>query len=446
MAIHIYTGSVGSGKTYHMVNSVIIPFLLDPQTKARRLYHNIRLNPHVIEGEHLFPSALCSRVFPVTNEEMLSLILDMEKIAGSLIVIDEFQLIWPSSKGMTNPKHLEFFTTHRHHMIDICIGTQDIENIVKNVRNLVEVENHFRALKDIGFSSGYVVDRYYNRSKKRGSRFNAKYDPAKFKFYNSHAISATAAGLSETPMVRPTRYYRFIIFLVFAGVFFGGYMIWSLFARYESRATLAKQNASVSPSSLPVASSLPTSIKPHKSDHPPVVGVSYSGQPLIVDKSFRVTSLIRIGIKRVYTLSDLSPVPEGTPGRNFRMVRYDDSWNVGDLVQVGDVVPAYNPSPAFPVDKEPVKENPKTSVPVSVQKNYASSVASAPYYEEPVPAEPSPASAPYPVPDNSISLQGDILPVPGNNLGLEKSLRFGTNSVAVQNAVVTPGFHNLQNK
>lgn len=439
MAIHIFTGNVGSGKTYHIVNQVIIPFLLEPHTAKRKIIHNVRLNNHVIESEFLFPFALSDRVRQLSNSDMESAILDMEKIAGSLVVIDEFQLIWPSSKGMTNPKHLEFFTTHRHHMIDICIGTQDIENIVKVVRNLVEVENHFKALKDVGFSGGYVVERYYNRSKKLGSRFNAKYDPDKFKFYNSHALSATSAGLKETPMVKSTRLYRVMIAVSIVGVLIAGCFFWTAYKRFSTvPVPPAKPSAPLTPEPLAAVVPSPASNAP-KGEHLPVIALSYSGQPITIDKSFRVTSLIRLGLKRVYTLSDLSERLEDSLGKSFRVVRYDDSWQVGELVQVGNEVPHWSPSPSAPVAE---KNLDVYKIPVSrVQVPVSSAPVSVPEIVEASSYSP-PADYSYGEP---LSVPGDISSL-ASNPGLGKTLRFGMNSVPAQNPVTIPGFRNLQNR
>lgn len=439
MAIHIFTGNVGSGKTYHIVNQVIIPFLLEPHTAKRKILHNVRLNNHVIESEFLFPFALADRVRQLPNSEMESAILDMEKIAGSLVVIDEFQLIWPSSKGMTNPKHLEFFTTHRHHMIDICIGTQDVENIVKVVRNLVEVENHFKALKDVGFSGGYVVERYYNRSKKLGSRFNAKYDPDKFKFYNSHALSATSAGLKETPMVKPTGLYRVMIAASIVGVLIAGYFFWKSYNHFSAVPVLpAKPSAPLTPEPLAAVAPPPVSNTP-KGEHLPVIALSYSGQSITIDKSFRVTGLIRLGLKRVYTLSDLSERLEDSLGKSFRVVRYDDAWQVGELVQVGKEVPRWSPSPSAPVVEKNVDAY---KIPVSRSPLPLASVPTPEVLSSPASSYSSSADYSYSAP---LSTPGDISSL-ASNPGLGKTLGFGMNAVPAQNPVTVPGFRNLQNK
>ena len=157
------------------------------------------------------------------------------------------------------------------------------------------------------------------------------------------------------------------------------------YSRFAAPALSAKTPVPVVP--LPVVSPLPASSNPMKNNHAPVTGISYSGLPITVDKNFRVTGLIRIGLKRVYTLSDLSERPENSIGKNFRMVRYDDSWQVGDLVQVGDNAPHWSaPSNPLPIPeraREVSRSTPAHSVPF--EPPLLSSF-------DPVPGEPLPAS------------------------------------------------------
>lgn len=350
MSIQVFTGAVGSGKTYHIVNDVIIPHLRDPLTSARKIIHNVRLKPRVIETEYFFPFSLNEKVFQFTNDQIMSAVSDMEKIQGALIIIDEFQLIWPSSKGMTNPKHLEFFTTHRHYMIDIIIGTQDLDNIVKQVRNLVEVENHFKALKHIGMTSGYVVEAYFNKSRKPDLRLNRRYDPEKFKFYQSHATSALQAGHKEVrvrPATHALKYY--VAMLVIAGILIigGFYRIYSRTQNIDQRLAPPKSELNgLGDIHSSAVSAKPVKVdekKTTKADHPEIRALTYNGEMVTLSKSFRVSGLTRIGIKRIYTLSEISDHMEGIDGKSYRVVKFEDAWQVGELVQIGNTPIYYNP-------------------------------------------------------------------------------------------------------
>ena len=125
--IYFLEGQVGSGKTYHMVNEIIIPNLKE----GKRIYNNVPLRVDNIESEFFQLGYCLDRVFTLTQENFKTIIQDPEKFSKSLFVIDECHDFFWSHKGLSDEQILKFFAMHRHHLCHIILASQDRDKVAK---------------------------------------------------------------------------------------------------------------------------------------------------------------------------------------------------------------------------------------------------------------------------------------------------------------------------
>lgn len=335
----MFSGNPGTGKTYHIVKEVILPELLS--ANPRKIFHNIRLKPEVIECELLRPTALHDLVRPVTSEWYLTMYKNLDELRGSLIIIDEVQNVFNSGRPMSDLKLVEFFTTHRHHCIDIVLGTQENSNINKVVRSLIEVDNRFYKLKDKTGVNAYRVETWYKDDRKATGTKKRFYDPEFFKYYSSYAQGAVSAGLAETPVIPKNnvmRYYLVLAGLALLFVFCSGYSVYSSFAHKSDK--LVDKDVKKSASAVPVVLPHSDGLKlqrvslPDKPSDKEIMVPLLSGGYSTLKNSFRVSGLAKLGIKFVYTLHVINSETEDGLNENFRVVQYDKKWEVGQVVDL----------------------------------------------------------------------------------------------------------------
>ena len=160
MTIYAYVGKPGSGKSYSVVENVIIPAL----KAGRTIYHNFQLNERLLyemcgDTGTLMPfPADCTPAQLVEGAPL-----------GALIVIDESLRYWPS--GTRSNKipvaELEFFTKHRHRVgedgrsTDIVIVCQELgSQCCAFIRELVEFTYRCVKLSAFGLSKRYRLETY----------------------------------------------------------------------------------------------------------------------------------------------------------------------------------------------------------------------------------------------------------------------------------------------
>lgn len=181
MAISAYTGLPGSGKSYEVVNSVILRAV----QRGRVVWTNI---PVLIDGVKVFQH----------DPENPHWYLDAP--GGAVVVIDECWRYWPSgTKANEIAERIgSFFAEHRHRTgngeeTEIVLVTQDLSQIASSIRTLVSKTYRMRKLIELGLGSRYRVDVYSGAvtgqrppAAQHVSGWRAKYDPEGFKRYKSH--------------------------------------------------------------------------------------------------------------------------------------------------------------------------------------------------------------------------------------------------------------------
>ena len=206
MAINCYTGLQGSGKSYETVASVIVPSLksgrrivtniagLDEDAikdfledqRVRR--EDIREIVHFAYEDILKPGFFC-RTDEKTHEHTLGTFVN----AGDLVIVDEVWRFWGSGEKL-RPEHLEFFRMHRHYTdlagvsCDMAIITQDVGDLDRKLKAVIETTFQMVKLKNLGRPKNYRIEIYSRANTRRKPQqiLVRKYDPKIFALYSSY--------------------------------------------------------------------------------------------------------------------------------------------------------------------------------------------------------------------------------------------------------------------
>lgn len=194
MAIAAYVGLPGHGKSYSVVEHVVLPAL----KAGRTIVTNLPLK--VAELELAFPS-LDVRFFTIDGVRAAPDSLLEVAAPGCVFIIDEAQQLWPSGMlpNRTPAAWLSFITEHRHRVDDlrrsteIVVVTQDLGNVASFVRKLVEQTYRTVKLISLGSNTRFRVDVYTGPAagpnppvKNRVRQMAGKYRPEIYRYYVSH--------------------------------------------------------------------------------------------------------------------------------------------------------------------------------------------------------------------------------------------------------------------
>lgn len=199
MSVVAYTGLPGSGKSYGVVENVIVPAL----GEGREVYTNIPLRMDVVEER--YPGCRVT-VFDVSEmRENPSWCLQTVP-PGVIFVLDEVWRVWPAGlkSNVVDEAYKSFLAEHRHYVsadgfsTQIVLVTQDLSQTAAFCRELVEKTLICKKLDGIGASSRYRVDIYDGAIKgQRGPKDRVlnkqfgKYKAEVFSLYQSHTHSDT---------------------------------------------------------------------------------------------------------------------------------------------------------------------------------------------------------------------------------------------------------------
>jgi zona occludens toxin len=203
MPINTYTGLMGSGKSYECVSSVIVPAVAAGRT--------VVTNVDGIDGEAI--RAYCHEKFN-TPMEKLGMVrhcknddvlkpdflphgveVDTFCRPGDMVCIDEAWRFWGTDKKLL-AEHKIFFREHRHYVhpetkvsCDLVLMVQDISDLHRTLRVVVELTFRTTKIKSLGLSKVYRVEMWEGfklTAKNRASVQNKKYDPEIFPLYSSY--------------------------------------------------------------------------------------------------------------------------------------------------------------------------------------------------------------------------------------------------------------------
>lgn len=231
MAIVAYVGLPGHGKSHSVVEHVILPALKAGRTvvtnvalhwdKVRAAYPGCDLRPFDIKAVAASPSSIDSVAVP-----------------GAVLVIDEAWELWPAGvvpKDVPLPFR-ELLAKHRHRVdgqgnsMQICLVTQDLGQMGKFSRDLVEETYRTVKLSALGSSKRYRVDVYPGPVSgpnppvaKRQRQMFGRYRAEVWQWYQSHTQShAGEGGANESKVDGRSVIWRSPMWWVMGVVIVGG--------------------------------------------------------------------------------------------------------------------------------------------------------------------------------------------------------------------------------
>lgn len=230
--ISIYTGIPGSGKTYHAVTQII-----NYIKAGRRVYTNIR----GIKGEEI------AKFLDWSIYEHLLYILDDDEIKkcylylpnNSLLVLDEYQNIYPVTDYAVNTSAVNFFTTHRHKGIDVILITQSTSLGEKRLTALSEEYHDFRKLSFLGASNRYRHACFMGATDNQQAHMYTKickYDPRVFKIYSSYVEDEVQEQTKKQTIYSNPKIIGFFILAIFLIMFLLTKIQTSNFSAFTSKA------------------------------------------------------------------------------------------------------------------------------------------------------------------------------------------------------------------
>ncbi|MDR2092856.1 MAG: hypothetical protein LBP58_06025 [Azoarcus sp.] len=204
MSIKVYTGRMGSGKTYEVVSVVILGAL----RKGRRVVTNIAGIDYeqicaLLAKEGIFSDSV-GKIVSVEHDNVSDINFwrteqnqDSFVQSGDLLVLDEVWRFWDGFSKEVPDFVMNFFRMHRHfvHMqtgqtCDVALITQGIMDIGRKVRVVVEETYNMTKLTAIGSRNHYRVDIYSGARKSSDTPIRSiqrKYNPDYFALYKSHS-------------------------------------------------------------------------------------------------------------------------------------------------------------------------------------------------------------------------------------------------------------------
>lgn len=206
MSITVYTGLMGSGKSFECVSSAIIPAIKNGRrvvtnvdgidNDAIRAYCNEKFNIDIDKlgcVVHCKNDDVHSATFLPHGENV-----DTFCKPGDLICIDEAWRFWGTDCKKMHTEHKIFFREHRHYVdpttkvsCDLVLMVQDISDLSRLLKVVVELS--FRTTKIKSFKSNsntYRVEMWEGYKQNYSSRIrveNKWYNKAIFPLYSSYS-------------------------------------------------------------------------------------------------------------------------------------------------------------------------------------------------------------------------------------------------------------------
>ncbi|MCP1573924.1 zona occludens toxin [Herbaspirillum rubrisubalbicans] len=208
MGINVYTGLMGSGKSYEVVAEVIVPAI----AQGRRVVTNVdgidgeKIHAYIEKHYKPVPEEL-GEVVHVTNGDVSQPkffpYYDDKKGAhtdtivqpGDLVCIDEAWRFWPATGANLLQEHKSFFLEHRHFTnektgvaCDLVLMIQDMSTLNRFLKNVVAF--HIRTHKKIslGLPTHYSVSIFEGNKQTKAARISVdvrKYRKEIYLLYSS---------------------------------------------------------------------------------------------------------------------------------------------------------------------------------------------------------------------------------------------------------------------
>lgn len=283
MSISCYVGVPGSGKSYEVVRSVILPAV----AKGRKVITNIDginsdlIRAYVVENLGV-PLEECGSVVSVRNDQV-SMPWFFPRTgresfddsgrpgtafvqAGDLVAIDEAYRFWGTDSKISE-EHLIFFREHRHFVhsetgicCDLVLMTQDLSDLNRKLKVVLELSFRTHKAKGIGRSNLYTItmwEGYKQTQKLIVKDWTQTYEPEIFPLYKSYVGTK---GKEETSDERQNVWdgrLKVKLLIFFVCLCFAGYRLYSFFTDRMHSASPAQAAKAVAPDSKAAPSEKP---------------------------------------------------------------------------------------------------------------------------------------------------------------------------------------------
>lgn len=194
MPIHLYFGPPGSGKTYELVNRVMV----EAVKQGRKIYHNVPgIDPARWAEEFGCAEDALQLVnddwfvddanFPASDEEFEAGVGVLK--GGELIVCDEASTIVPKGSGRNSRVSARldaFYRKHRHYTadvidlkggrsriaVDLYFASQDAASLHATVKELAALRVDFQPLRNLFGKGAYKATVYQSHRATKANRIN----------------------------------------------------------------------------------------------------------------------------------------------------------------------------------------------------------------------------------------------------------------------------------
>ena len=248
MAIVGFCGLMGSGKSYSVVQQVIIPAL----ASGRHIVTNIPLTDAIYDEPSFNPVVTSFEINKDFKREEFFKEENLHK--GAIYVIDEVQKIWRQGMKATqfSTAEIEFLTESRHMVgengftTEIVVITQDFSQTASYLRNLINQTYRAVKLSSAGLSNHFRLDIYngcVTGQRPPSSSFlysvHGKYLKEVYKYYKTNTRNDTnyAKGLEKIAVnktIWQSPLVKFGIPFGIAFILFSFYYLSSLYSSYTS--------------------------------------------------------------------------------------------------------------------------------------------------------------------------------------------------------------------
>jgi len=247
MAVTVYAGVMGSGKSYEAVQA-----LAQALKKGRRVVTNISgLNrDKIADFIGLDPSDPLDSLVVVTDEQVRAPGFWAEEDNktstlvqhGDFVILDEaWNFVGVDSS--LSPECKSWIRMHRHFVSstgvasDLLVICQDVAGLHRFLKGVVDFVFVFQKLKFLGLSSKYSVTCYQGNKLRRSavvSRQNKSYNKAIFPLYQSYATSGPVSEQNIDSRMVLWRSPRFIVALAIGPLFLlgGAYGFYTSFSGF----------------------------------------------------------------------------------------------------------------------------------------------------------------------------------------------------------------------
>lgn len=202
MSIWLYTGTPGSGKSYHAARDIVSRL-----KRGGGLITNFPVNENFVKKKKAHVEYWDNS--DLTAERLVAYALQHHKIGKEgqcLVVIDECQIIFNCRDFGRKDRNawVQFFAQHRKLGFNVILITQSDRMLDKQIRTLVEEEVKHRKLNNYGFGGMLIsltmrtwfiaISYWYGGNRlvtgKQIFAYNKKYE----KIYDSYRLFADMAG------------------------------------------------------------------------------------------------------------------------------------------------------------------------------------------------------------------------------------------------------------